>query len=43
MKGLRLTRRGEAVRDAAVVILSAGLFFPVLTIIISLFHTLGVQ
>lgn len=43
MKDLRLTRRGEAVRDTAVVILAAGLFFPVMTVIISFFHMIGVQ
>jgi len=43
MKGLRLTRRGEIVRDTLIVAASAGLFFPVMTLIIAFAHTFGVQ
>ncbi|QKY78986.1 hypothetical protein Jinkies_38 [Arthrobacter phage Jinkies] len=43
MKGLRLTKRGEIVRDAVIVTVSAGLFFPVMTVIIAVFNSIGVQ
>jgi hypothetical protein len=42
-KGLRLTKRGEAVRDTLAVILAAGLFFPVLSLIIAAAHTIGLN
>lgn len=37
MKGLRLTRRGEIVRDALIVIAAAILTFPALSLIILTF------
>ena len=43
MRGLRLTRRGEIVRDALIVAVTAGLFFPVMTLIIAFAHTLGLN
>jgi hypothetical protein len=43
VKGLRLTKRGEFVRDALFVAVVTAGFFPAMTIIISFFHTLGVQ
>jgi hypothetical protein len=41
MKGLRLTRRGEAVRDTLFVILGAAAFFPAMSLIILTFRALG--
>ena len=43
MKGLRLTRRGEIVRDTVIVAACAGLFFPVMSLIIAFAHTLGLN
>lgn len=43
MRGLRLTRRGEFVRDCLIVIAVAGGFFPAMSLIIAFAHTFGVQ
>lgn len=43
MKGLRLTRRGEIVRDTLIVAAAAGAFFPVMSLIIAAFNSIGLN
>jgi hypothetical protein len=43
VKGLRLTRRGEIVRDTVLVAAFAAGFFPAMSLIIGFFNSIGVQ
>jgi hypothetical protein len=43
VKGLRLTKRGEIVRDALIVAAAAAAFFPALTLIILAFNSIGLN
>jgi hypothetical protein len=41
VKGLRLTRRGEIVRDTVIVAFGAAAFFPAMSLVILTFRALG--
>jgi hypothetical protein len=43
MRGLKLTKRGELVKDTLIAAAVAGLFFPTMTLIIALAHTIGLN
>ena len=43
MRGLRLTRRGEIVRDTLIVALAAAAFFPAMTLLILAANSIGLN